>query len=424
MRDAGKQAAEELADAVLPYAHAIIDDHRAAGRPLVLATTTPDDMIRPLAERLGFDDVVATRYGVDGDGRYDGTIDGEFVWGRGKLAAVRAWAEAGGVRPRPQLGLQRLASTTTRCSARSATRWWSTPTPGCWRWRSCVAGRWSTSTCPPACPSCRCSTSSLSGSLQSLVRPEFLPWLRFDVDGVEQHPQGGAGHRRVQPPQLPRSAGAGHDVRPPGPGGAVPGQEGGVRRPDRGPAGPGHGRHPGRPGHGLGRPAGRGRRRTRGRRAGRDPARGHDPPGPGVLRPGAQGPLGRRPPGCPDQGPGRADRAVGHRAGLAPLRAGAASVEPDQPAHGSRPRRRAGRPQVALGRGRHQADHGRDRRPAAAGGARAAGSRRPRSWPGPTRRAGFRRRRRRRRSRPGAPAGTDPARPRLRPGSGPSGPGR
>ena len=66
---------------VQPFAHAIIDDHRTAGRALVLATTTPDDMIRPLAERLGFDDVVATRYGVDGDGRYDGTIDGEFVWG-------------------------------------------------------------------------------------------------------------------------------------------------------------------------------------------------------------------------------------------------------------------------------------------------------------------------------------------------------
>ena len=37
--------------------------------------------------------MVATRYGVDDDGRYDGTIDGEFVWGTGKLAAVPAWAD-------------------------------------------------------------------------------------------------------------------------------------------------------------------------------------------------------------------------------------------------------------------------------------------------------------------------------------------
>ena len=53
-------AAEPLADAVLPYAHHLFDEHRAAGRPLVMATTTPIDLIRPLAKALGFDDVIAT----------------------------------------------------------------------------------------------------------------------------------------------------------------------------------------------------------------------------------------------------------------------------------------------------------------------------------------------------------------------------
>ncbi|HLM28528.1 MAG TPA: HAD family hydrolase, partial [Acidimicrobiales bacterium] len=66
VRAAGEMAAEQLAGAVQPFARPVIDDHRTAGRPLVLATTTPDDMIRPLADRLGFDDIVATRYGVDG----------------------------------------------------------------------------------------------------------------------------------------------------------------------------------------------------------------------------------------------------------------------------------------------------------------------------------------------------------------------
>src|SRR5918995_372838 len=114
VRAAGEMAAEQLAGAVQPFARPVIDDHRTAGRPLVLATTTPDDMIRPLADRLGFDDLVATRYGVDGDGRYDGTIDGEFVWGKGKLRAVRA-----------------------------------------------------------------------------LVRPGLLPWVRFDIEGVERIPASG-----------------------------------------------------------------------------------------------------------------------------------------------------------------------------------------------------------------------------------------
>ena len=66
--------------------------HRAAGRPIVLATTTPYDIVKPFADLLGLDDVVATRYGVDADGKYDGRIVGNFVWSTGKLAAVREWA--------------------------------------------------------------------------------------------------------------------------------------------------------------------------------------------------------------------------------------------------------------------------------------------------------------------------------------------
>ena len=43
-------------------------EHREAGRPIVLATTTPYDLVKPFADRLGLDDVVATRYGVGDDG--------------------------------------------------------------------------------------------------------------------------------------------------------------------------------------------------------------------------------------------------------------------------------------------------------------------------------------------------------------------
>jgi putative phosphoserine phosphatase / 1-acylglycerol-3-phosphate O-acyltransferase len=97
VREAGRLAAERLAAIVQPFARGLLDEHRRAGRPVVMATTTPVDLIGPLADLLGFDDVVATRYGSDGNGRYDGTIDGEFVWGSGKLRAVRAWAETHGV---------------------------------------------------------------------------------------------------------------------------------------------------------------------------------------------------------------------------------------------------------------------------------------------------------------------------------------
>lgn len=91
---AAAEAAKVLARRIQPFAHAVLDDHRAHGRALVLATTTPHDLVDPLARLLGFDAVVATRYRVGADGRYDGTLDGPFVWSAGKLTAVRAWAGA------------------------------------------------------------------------------------------------------------------------------------------------------------------------------------------------------------------------------------------------------------------------------------------------------------------------------------------
>ena len=49
-------------------AREVIEGHKSEGRKVVLATTTPHDVIVPFARRLGFDDVVATRYEVDTDG--------------------------------------------------------------------------------------------------------------------------------------------------------------------------------------------------------------------------------------------------------------------------------------------------------------------------------------------------------------------
>ena len=96
VQEAGELAAEALAATVQPFARPLFDEHRKAGRPLVLATTTPYDLVKPLAAALGFDDVIATRYGEQ-DGKYDGTLVGEFVWGPGKLRAIEKWAQDRGV---------------------------------------------------------------------------------------------------------------------------------------------------------------------------------------------------------------------------------------------------------------------------------------------------------------------------------------
>jgi putative phosphoserine phosphatase/1-acylglycerol-3-phosphate O-acyltransferase len=93
---AARVAAVHLEREVAPWALPLLESHRDAGRLLVLATTSPVDLVTPLADRLGFDHVVATRYAtrVDTGGRlrYTGGLDGRFVWATGKLAAVRRWA--------------------------------------------------------------------------------------------------------------------------------------------------------------------------------------------------------------------------------------------------------------------------------------------------------------------------------------------
>ncbi len=83
-------AADEIVGHVSDFARAELDLHRAAGRTIVLATTTPEHLVRSVAERLEIDDVIATRW-TQADGRFTGEVDGDVVWGPGKRDAVRAW---------------------------------------------------------------------------------------------------------------------------------------------------------------------------------------------------------------------------------------------------------------------------------------------------------------------------------------------
>jgi putative phosphoserine phosphatase / 1-acylglycerol-3-phosphate O-acyltransferase len=88
---AGRRAVAGLSELVAPFAPQHLSAFRAEGHELVLSTTTPADMIAPFAEALGFDDLIATTYEVR-DGRYTGRLYEGFVWGTGKLRAVREWA--------------------------------------------------------------------------------------------------------------------------------------------------------------------------------------------------------------------------------------------------------------------------------------------------------------------------------------------
>ena len=187
---AGEKAADDLAAAVQPFARPLIDEHRDNGRALVLATTTPDDMIRPLAARLGFDDVVATRYGIDHDGRYDGTIAGDFVWGKGKLAAVRRWAAD------HEVALDDSWAYSDSFYDHPLLRAVGHPTavnPDPRLLALATMRRWPVLhlDVPEGVPKVPLLNIEPQRLVQTVVRPELLPWVRFDIDGIDRIPEAG-----------------------------------------------------------------------------------------------------------------------------------------------------------------------------------------------------------------------------------------
>ena len=85
---------ETLDELINPYiyaeAAALINEHRAAGRDVVLVSTSGEEMVRPIGELLGITDIIATRMVVE-DGRYTGEVE-FYAAGATKATAVKALA--------------------------------------------------------------------------------------------------------------------------------------------------------------------------------------------------------------------------------------------------------------------------------------------------------------------------------------------
>ena len=217
VRRVAAEIAGPLVDLVEPFATETIEEHRAAGRKLVLATTTPFDLVEPFAEQLGFDDVLATRYRVasgDPAGRgggaavpgavYDGTIDGEFMWSRGKARSVAVWARANlveladsyaysdsifDVPMLTSVGYPVAVNPDPRLLVYATFRGW----PRVWF------------NAPPGVA--KPVGIELQQLLGRLARPELLPWVELDVAGSEQLPVTGgallvANHRSYLDPAV------------------------------------------------------------------------------------------------------------------------------------------------------------------------------------------------------------------------------
>jgi putative phosphoserine phosphatase/1-acylglycerol-3-phosphate O-acyltransferase len=161
---------------------------RAQGHRLVLATTSPYDFVAPLAEALGLDDVIATRYEVDDDGVYTGRLEGGFVWGLGKLAAVKRWIEADGtpledchafsdsvfdVPLLSSVGYPHPVNPDIRLLAVAKLRGWEVEQ---WDRPDGVASLFGLET---------------YDLLRHVVRPELFPYARFELAGLEHIPPTG-----------------------------------------------------------------------------------------------------------------------------------------------------------------------------------------------------------------------------------------
>ncbi|MDQ6614922.1 MAG: HAD-IB family hydrolase [Actinomycetota bacterium] len=192
LRGAAEMAVDGLLAQVAPYAIGLIDEHHQAGRPVVLTTTTPFDLIEPFARRLALDDVIATRYQVrvdhNGVERYAGRLDGAFVWAAGKLTAVRWWAAEHGVELSASWAysdsvydLPLLSAVGHPVAVNADPRLALVATLRRWPQLHLDA--------PPGVP--KLMGLEPFDLVKAVVRPESFPYARFDIAGTENIPRQG-----------------------------------------------------------------------------------------------------------------------------------------------------------------------------------------------------------------------------------------
>jgi HAD superfamily hydrolase (TIGR01490 family) len=89
-----------LLEVIDPYVYAealdLMELHRTEGRRIYIVSSSPEEVVRPLARHFGVSGVIATRAAVGPDGKYTGELE-YYAYGEEKAAAVRAVAERSGI---------------------------------------------------------------------------------------------------------------------------------------------------------------------------------------------------------------------------------------------------------------------------------------------------------------------------------------
>ncbi len=192
VRTAAEAAVPELIELVESFVAIEFARHRDAGRPIVMATSSPMQLVEPLARALEVDDVLATKWetttGADGE-VFSGGIDGRFVWARDKWLEVRDWCAAHGVDTRDSWAYSdsyydaaMLAGVGHPCAVNPDPRLAAVATLQGWPIRS--LGK------PPGVVTI--AGRELQEFIRPLSRPELVPNAKIQIENIEKIPSDGS----------------------------------------------------------------------------------------------------------------------------------------------------------------------------------------------------------------------------------------
>jgi HAD superfamily hydrolase (TIGR01490 family) len=89
-----------ILDVIDPYVYQealdLIELHRSEGRRIYIVSSSPEEIVRPLARHFGVSGVIATRAEIGDDGRYTGELE-FYAYGEQKAEAIRALAARVGI---------------------------------------------------------------------------------------------------------------------------------------------------------------------------------------------------------------------------------------------------------------------------------------------------------------------------------------
>lgn len=97
--EVGRLVRDVLVEVIDPFVYQealdLMELHRSEGRLLCVVSSSPEEVVRPLARHFGVEDVLATRARIE-DGRYTGELE-FYCYGEAKAEAIRSLAGERGI---------------------------------------------------------------------------------------------------------------------------------------------------------------------------------------------------------------------------------------------------------------------------------------------------------------------------------------